>query len=181
MKPVNWGILGAAKFAREQMGPAIHAARGARLGALATSDAAKAEPFRDFCPDLVVHGSYEALLADPAIDAVYIPLPNHLHVPWALKALAAGKHVLCEKPLGVSVEEVEELRAVVRQTGRHLQVGTMKRFGAACRRGLHDRASPAVAARARLDRGGRDRADRACRRAFQLRQPRRPRQRAQQG
>lgn len=111
MKPVNWGILGAAKFAREQMGPAIHAARGARLGALATSDAAKAEPFRDFCPDLVVHGSYEALLADPAIDAVYIPLPNHLHVPWALKALAAGKHVLCEKPVAMTLAEVDALIA----------------------------------------------------------------------
>ncbi|MDP3862730.1 MAG: Gfo/Idh/MocA family oxidoreductase [Phaeovulum sp.] len=111
MKPVNWGILGAAKFAREQMGPAIHAARGARLVALATSAAARAEPFRDFCPDLVVHGSYEALLADPAIDAVYIPLPNHLHVEWSLKALAAGKHVLCEKPVAMTLAELDALIA----------------------------------------------------------------------
>ncbi len=111
MQVVNWGILGAASFARRHMGPAIHAARGARLAALATSDAVRAEPFRDFCPDLIVYSDYEALLADPAIDAVYIPLPNHLHVPWALKALAAGKHVLCEKPLAMTLGEVDALIA----------------------------------------------------------------------
>ena len=77
---VNWGILGAAKFAREYMGPAIHAAKGARLVALATSNAEKAAGFQAFCPDLAVHDSYDALLADPRIDAVYVPLPNHLHV-----------------------------------------------------------------------------------------------------
>lgn len=111
MAAVNWGILGAAKFAREHMAPAIHAARGARLSALATSDPARAEPFSAFCPDLRVHEGYEALLADPEIEAVYIPLPNHLHAPWALKALAAGKHVLCEKPLAMSLAEVDALIA----------------------------------------------------------------------
>lgn len=117
MKPVNWGILGAAKFAREHMAPAIQAAKGARLAALATSDPAKARPFLDFCPDLRVHDSYEALLADPGIEAVYIPLPNHLHVPWSLKALAAGKHVLCEKPLAMTLAEVDALIAARDATG----------------------------------------------------------------
>ena len=90
-KPVRWGILGAGKFARQFMGPAIHAAEGAQLVALATSSAAKAEPFQAFCPELTVCDDYDALLADPNIDAVYVPLPNHLHVEWSLKAMAAGK------------------------------------------------------------------------------------------
>ncbi|MDZ4095728.1 MAG: Gfo/Idh/MocA family oxidoreductase [Paracoccaceae bacterium] len=104
-KALRWGILGAAKFAREHMAPAIHAAEGADLVALATSDAAKAGAFAAFCPGLRLHSSYEALLADPGIDAVYLPLPNHLHVEWTLKALAAGKHVLCEKPMTLRAEE----------------------------------------------------------------------------
>lgn len=110
-QPVNWGILGAAKFAREYMGPAIHAAKGARLAALATSNAEKAQGFQAFCPDLKVHEGYDALLADPTIDAVYIPLPNHLHVEWALKAMAAGKHVLCEKPMTLHADEFDQLIA----------------------------------------------------------------------
>jgi predicted dehydrogenase len=108
---VRWGILGAAKFARQHMAPAIHMAEGAELAALATSDPAKAEPFRAFAPGLRVHDSYDALLSDPAIDAVYIPLPNHLHVEWTLRALAAGKHVLCEKPLAMTAAEFDAVIA----------------------------------------------------------------------
>lgn len=111
MKTVRWGILGAAKFAREHMGPAIHAAEGAELVALATSGPEKAAAFRAFCPSLKIHDSYEALLADPDIDAVHIPLPNHLHVEWALKAIAAGKHVLCEKPIAMRAGEFDQLIA----------------------------------------------------------------------
>jgi len=117
MKVLNWGILGASDFARRHMGPAIHAARGARLAALATSSEAKAEPFRAFAPGLRVHADYEALLADPAIDVVYVPLPNHLHVEWGLKALAAGKHVLIEKPLALRAEEIDPLIAARDATG----------------------------------------------------------------
>lgn len=109
--PIRWGILGAAKFAREQMGPAIHAAQGAELAALATSDPMKAKPFQSFSPGLTVHNSYDALLADDSIDVVYIPLPNHLHVEWTLKALAAGKHVLCEKPMTLQADEFDQLIA----------------------------------------------------------------------
>ena len=117
MKTIRWGILGAAKFAREHMGPAIHAAHGAELAALATSDPAKAEGFRAFCPSLRLHDSYEALLADPGIDAVYIPLPNHLHVEWTLKALRAGKHVLTEKPIALRAEEIDRIIAERDRTG----------------------------------------------------------------
>ncbi len=111
MKPVNWGVLGAAKFARDHMARAIHEAEGARLYALATSSAEKAEGFRAFCPDLKVHDSYDALLADPAVEAVYIPLPNHLHVDWTLKAVAAGKHVLTEKPIAMRADQIDALIA----------------------------------------------------------------------
>ena len=117
MKPVRWGVLGAANFAKNHMAPAIHMAEGAELAALATSDPAKAAGFRAFCPALRVHASYEALLADPEIDAVYIPLPNHLHVEWTLKALAAGKHVLTEKPVAMKAEEIDQIIAARDQSG----------------------------------------------------------------
>ncbi|MFT6119130.1 MAG: putative dehydrogenase [Yoonia sp.] len=100
------------------MAPAIHTARGAQLVALATSDPAKAAPFTAIAPDLQVFDTYDALLADPAIDAVYIPLPNHLHVPWTLKALAAGKHVLCEKPITMQASEFDQLQAAADATGK---------------------------------------------------------------
>lgn len=111
MKPVRWGILGAANFAKEQMAPAIHAAKGAELAALATSSPEKAAGFQAFCPSLKIHSTYDALLADPSIDAVYIPLPNHLHVEWTLKALAAGKHVLTEKPIAMQASEIDQIIA----------------------------------------------------------------------
>ncbi|EHR69485.1 putative dehydrogenase [Burkholderiales bacterium JOSHI_001] len=111
MNDLRWGILGAAKFAREHMGPALALAPGGQVAAVATSDPAKAEPFRAFAPGLRVHVSYEALLADPDIDAVYIPLPNSLHVEWTLKAIQAGKHVLCEKPMAMRAEEFDALIA----------------------------------------------------------------------
>ncbi|PPB80195.1 putative dehydrogenase [Albidovulum inexpectatum] len=109
MKPVNWGVLGAARFAREHMARAIHEAEGARLFALATSDPSRAHGFQAFCPDLIVHDSYDALLADPRVEAVYIPLPNSLHVEWTLKAIRAGKHVLTEKPIAMRADEIDEL------------------------------------------------------------------------
>ncbi len=109
MKPVRWGVLGAANFARQHMAPAIHMAKGAELYALATSSPEKAAGFTDFCPGLKIHDSYDALLADPSVDAVYIPLPNHLHVIWTLKAIAAGKHVLCEKPIALHAREIEQI------------------------------------------------------------------------
>ncbi len=115
--PIRWGVLGAAKFAKDHMARAIHAAEGARLAALATSSPGKAAGFQAFCPDLKVHGDYDALLADPEIDAVYIPLPNHLHVEWTIKALEAGKHVLCEKPIAMQESEFDRLIAARDKAG----------------------------------------------------------------
>lgn len=115
---IRWGILGASKFAQDQMGPAIHAATGAKLSGLATSDTGKAAGFLAFCPDLRLHTTYDDLLADPAIDAVYVPLPNHLHVDWTLKALKAGKHVLCEKPMTLKADDFSQLIAARDDAGR---------------------------------------------------------------
>lgn len=117
MADIRWGILGAARFARQHMGPAIHAASGSILAALATSAPEKAAPFQAFAPDLRVHDSYDELLADPDIDAVYIPLPNTLHAPWAEAAMRAGKAALVEKPIAMSVAEIDRLIAVSEQTG----------------------------------------------------------------
>lgn len=117
-QPVRWGILGAANFAQHHMGPAIHAAKGAQLAALATSSAEKAAGFTDFAPGMTVHDSYDALLADASIDAVYIPLPNHLHVDWTVKALEAGKHVLCEKPIGLQASDFDTLIAARDASGK---------------------------------------------------------------
>lgn len=111
MKPLRWGILGASNFAQHHMGPAIHAAKGAQLVALATSSPEKAKNFQAFAPELKVHTDYDALLADETIDAVYIPLPNHLHAAWSIKALEAGKHVLCEKPMTLQADEFDPLIA----------------------------------------------------------------------
>ncbi|TNC48029.1 Gfo/Idh/MocA family oxidoreductase [Rubellimicrobium rubrum] len=110
-KPVRWGVLGAANFAREHMARAIHAAEGAAFYALATSSPEKAEPFQAFAPGLKVLSGYDALLSDPDVDAVYIPLPNHLHVEWSLRAIEAGKHVLCEKPITMHASEFDRLIA----------------------------------------------------------------------
>lgn len=116
-EPVRWGVLGAANFALQHMARAIHAAEGAEFAAIATSSAAKAEPFRAFAPGVRVHDSYDALLADPEIDAIYIPLPNHLHVEWTQKAARAGKHVLCEKPIAMTAPEIDQLIALRDETG----------------------------------------------------------------
>ena len=145
MEPVSFGVLGASGFALKHTARAIHEAEGARFAALATSDPAKAEPFAAFAPGLTVHGSYDDLLADPAIEAVYIPLPNHLHVQWALRAVEAGKHVLCEKPIAMRAEEID---ALIDAQGRQRAVR---------HRGVHDRAPPAGQAGPAPDRRGRDR------------------------
>lgn len=117
MDHIRWGILGASKFASTTMGPAIHAARGSELAALASSDPARAAARFNFHPGLRVHDSYEALLADPGIDAVYVPLPHTLHVPWGVKALEAGKPVLVEKPLALRAGDIQPLIDAAGRTG----------------------------------------------------------------
>ena len=110
-KVMRWGVLGASKFARTQMVPAMMLAQNTQFCALATSESKKATPFQAIEPDLKVYSDYDALLADPEIDAIYLPLPNHLHVKWCKKGLAAGKHVLCEKPITMRAEDIDDLIA----------------------------------------------------------------------
>lgn len=116
-KPLRFGVLGAAQFALEHLARAIHEAEGAELIALATSSEEKAAPFKAFCPSLKVFLDYDEMLASDEIDAVYIPLPNHLHVAWSLKAMEAGKHVLCEKPIAMKAGEIDQLIAKRDETG----------------------------------------------------------------
>ncbi|NML42647.1 Gfo/Idh/MocA family oxidoreductase [Ramlibacter sp. G-1-2-2] len=120
---IRWGVLGAAAIATGRTMPAIQAAPSATLLALASRDLAKGRRVAAELGIPHVHASYEALLADPAIDAVYVPLPNQLHFEWALKALQAGKHVLCEKPLCISAEQVRQLCAERDRSGKHIEEG----------------------------------------------------------
>jgi predicted dehydrogenase len=114
---IRWGVLGAARIARTKVIPAMQRGRLSELAAIASRDDAKASAAAVELGIPKSYGSYEALLADPEIDAVYNPLPNHLHVPWSIRCAEAGKHVLCEKPIGLSAAEVRELMAVRDRTG----------------------------------------------------------------
>ncbi len=112
--PVRWGFIGAGGIARTALAPAVHAAEGAVLHAAAARDPARAAelgPFR-------VHASYDDLLSDVDVDAVYISLNNDAHLRWTLAALEAGKHVLCEKPLALTAAEVDRMGAAAQRAGR---------------------------------------------------------------
>jgi len=111
---MRWGFLGAGGIARNALAPAVHAADGAVLHAAAARDPARAAalgPVR-------THPTYDALLADDEVEAVYVALANDAHLPWTLAALSAGKHVLCEKPLGLTAAEVDQVSAAAARTGR---------------------------------------------------------------
>lgn len=114
---LNWGILSTSNFAHEFMVPALHQCAGLKVLAVGSRDAGRAAAFAAEHNVPRVHESYEALLADPEIDVIYNPLPNHMHVEWSIKAARAGKHVLCEKPLALNAGEVEQLIAVQKETG----------------------------------------------------------------
>src|SRR5216110_1279923 len=106
---VKWGVLGVAAIAVKKVIPAMQKGEWSEITAIASRDSRKAN---DAAGKLGIHkayGSYEELLADPEIEAVYNPLPNHLHVPWSLKAIEAGKHVLCEKPIALNAAEAQTL------------------------------------------------------------------------
>jgi predicted dehydrogenase len=124
---VRWGILGVAKIAIEKIIPAIQAGQTGQVVAIASRslDKAQAAAARFQIPR--AYGSYEALLADAEVDAVYNPLPNHLHVPWSIRALEAGKHVLCEKPIARDAAEASQLIAARERSGRLVQEAAMVR------------------------------------------------------
>jgi predicted dehydrogenase len=121
MNTIRWGILSTAKIAREKVIPAMQACAQCSIDAIASRDLMHAQQTAAALQIPKAYGSYEELLNDAAIDAVYIPLPNHLHVPWTIKALAADKHVLCEKPIGLSSAEAKQLQLAAQQKP-HLKI-----------------------------------------------------------
>lgn len=126
---IRWGILGYARIAREQVMPAIQRSDNSVLAALGSRDAAKLADGKRRFPELTtVHANYEAVIADPTVDAIYIPLPNALHREWTLRAIEAGKHVLCEKPMGLTAEETAEMIAAARRHGVKLMEAFMYRY-----------------------------------------------------
>ncbi len=114
---IRWGVLGAAGVALKKVIPAMQNCQRATIHAIASRDIRRAQTAAEALGVGKAYGSYEELLADPEIDAVYNPLPNHLHVPWSIRAAEAGKHVLCEKPLSLTVAEAITLLAIRDRTG----------------------------------------------------------------
>jgi predicted dehydrogenase len=128
MRKLRWGVLGAAKIAVQKVVPAIQRSERGEVVSLASRDLARGRQVAKELNIASVHGSYEALLADPAIDAVYIPLPNHLHARWTIAAAVAGKHVLCEKPLALSAREAQTMIDAATAAGVTLMEAFMYRF-----------------------------------------------------
>lgn len=128
MNVLRWGVLGVANIAVRAVIPAIQRSTNGRLVALASRSAEKARDAGARFGIPRVHPSYEALLADPEVDAVYIPLPNAMHREWTIRSAEAGKHVLCEKPLAVTAADAAEMVAVCRQRGVALMEAFMYRF-----------------------------------------------------
>ena len=114
---VRWGILGAANIAVKKVAPAMQRGTRCRIVAIASRELGKAQRAARELGVERAYGSYEELLADPDIEAIYNPLPNHLHVPWTIRAAEAGKHVLCEKPIALSADEARQLLEVRERTG----------------------------------------------------------------
>ena len=114
---LRWGVLSTANIGLKKVIPAMQKGEYTTVAAIASRDLTKAREAATALGIPTAYGSYEELLADPNIDAIYNPLPNHLHVPWTIKAAEAGKHVLCEKPLSLTVAEAKTLLAVRARTG----------------------------------------------------------------
>ena len=114
---VRWGILGAANIAVKKVAPAMQRGTRCDIVAIASRELGKAQRAAQELGVERAYGSYEELLADPDIEAIYNPLPNHLHVPWTIRAAEAGKHVLCEKPIALSADEARQLLEVRERTG----------------------------------------------------------------
>src|SRR6185436_13162088 len=121
MKPVRWGILSTAGIGLNRVIPAMQRVPSCNVLAIASRDGAAARAAADRLTIERAYGSYEALLEDPDIEAVYIPLPNHLHVEWCAKAMQAGKHVLCEKPIALTAAELEPLITIRDRTSRLIE------------------------------------------------------------
>lgn len=125
MRKLRWGVLSTAKIGREKVIPALQKSTHNQVLAICSRDAQSARTVADGLGIERAYGTYEELLADPDVDAIYNPLPNHLHVDWSIKALQAGKHVLCEKPLGLNTADAQRL---VDAANAHPQLKVMEAF-----------------------------------------------------
>jgi predicted dehydrogenase len=124
---LRWGVLGVARIATEKVIPGMQQGAHSAVTAIASRDPARAEAAAARLGLARAHGSYQALVDDPDIDAIYNPLPNHLHVPWSIRAAEAGKHVLCEKPIGLDAKEARALIDARDRTGVKIQEAFMVR------------------------------------------------------
>ncbi|HSC25872.1 MAG TPA: Gfo/Idh/MocA family oxidoreductase [Vicinamibacterales bacterium] len=124
---LRWGVLGVARIAATKVIPAMKRSARSVVAAIASRDMARARQAATMLDIPRAYGSYEDLLADPEIDAIYNPLPNHLHVPWTIRAAEAGKHVLCEKPIALSAADARRLIDVRDRTGMQIQEAFMVR------------------------------------------------------
>ena len=124
-RKVSWGVLGAADIGLKRVIPGMQKGEVSRIDAIASRDLAKAKAAAAAHGIAKAYGSYDELLADPAIEAIYNPLPNQLHVPWTIRALEAGKHVLCEKPIALDAKEAEALVAARDRTGKLVAFGAL--------------------------------------------------------
>jgi len=134
---IRWGVLGCANFAHERAIPAMKLAKGVEVTGIASRSKEKAQKFADEFAIPKVYGSYEEMLADPEIDAVYNPLPNGLHAEWTIKTLEAGKHCLTEKPFAATVAEAEAVAETAQRTGKLVMEAFMWRFHPMHRRVRH--------------------------------------------
>jgi len=125
---IRWGVLGYARIARESVIPAIVRSSNSVFTAIASRETAKLDACCEKFGRVKMHGSYESLLGDPDVDAVYVPLPNALHREWTIKAAEQGKHVLCEKPIGLSAAECREMMAASTKHGVTLMEAFMYRY-----------------------------------------------------
>jgi predicted dehydrogenase len=116
-KKVRWGVLGVANIATKKVIPAMQKGERSEIVAIASRSLERARQAAEELGIAKAYGSYEELLADPEVEAIYNPLPNHLHVPWSIKAAERAKHVLCEKPIALSAKEVESLIEVRNRSG----------------------------------------------------------------
>jgi predicted dehydrogenase len=139
MTKVKWGVLGCASFARRRTIPAMLASPSVELVGVASRALEKAEAFRSEFKLQRAYGSYEEMLDDPQIQAIYIPLPNGLHSEWMIKAAQAKKHPLCEKPFGANATEARQVASAARQAGVFVMEAFMWRFHS-----LHQRARKAI-------------------------------------
>jgi predicted dehydrogenase len=127
LAPVRWGCLGASNFALKVSLPGMKKGTLTQMRAIASRDLAKAKAGADALGIPKAYGSYEELLADPEIEVIYNPLPNHMHVEWTARAARAGKHVLCEKPIAITAAEAQTLVAVQKETGKIISEAFMVR------------------------------------------------------